>query len=120
MALPTAEDLLLLHNPDCSKSRALKAALDERGADYATRLYLEDPLTDEELTELVARFGGEAHDLVRTGEPEYAQAGLHVRARREAILDAIACYPALLQRPILLRGERAAIGRPLESALELL
>jgi len=120
MTLPTDDSLLLLHNPNCSKSRGLKQALDERGVEYQTRLYLEQPLDEVELAELITRLGVEPHDIVRPGEAEYAEAGLHLRSNRDAITDAVACYPQLLQRPILLRGERAAIGRPLEAALALL
>ncbi|QDU65529.1 ArsC/Spx/MgsR family protein [Engelhardtia mirabilis] len=120
MTLPTDDGLLLLHNPACSKSRALEQALRERGVAFTTRLYLDQPLDEVELADLIRRLGVQARDIVRSGEPQYADAGLHPRSETAAILDAVACYPQLLQRPVLLRGERAAIGRPLEAALELL
>lgn len=121
MSLPNGDDLLLLHNPRCSKSRALRSALEERGVTFTERLYLDDPLSAEELADLHGRLGGAAQALVRSKEPEYAAAGLGPDSPTEAVLDALARYPKLLERPVLVRGDRAAIGRPgPEAALELL
>ena len=120
MALPDARTLLLIHNPRCSKSRAAKALLEERGARFELRLYLEDPLSRDELTELRHRIGRPAREWVRRGEPAFAAAGLASESDDAALLDAIAQHPELLERPILVRGERAVLGRPPERILELL
>ena len=121
MSLPTGDDLLLLHNPRCSKSRALRSALEERGAPFTERLYLEDPLSVEELTDLHGRLGGATQSMVRAKEPEYAAAQLGADSSTEDVLEALARFPKLLERPVLVRGDRAAIGRPgPEAALELL
>jgi len=113
--------VVLLHNPDCSKSRALEATLDARGVTYARRLYLEDPLDGAELRELQRKLGLPAAAMVRSKEAEFAAAGLSSGSSAAEILDAVARHPRLLERPVLIVGERAAIGRPdPDSALALL
>jgi arsenate reductase len=119
--LPDAPDaLLLLHNPRCSKSRAARALLLERGVDFAERRYLEDPLNREELADLAVRLAAPPSAWIRRGEPAFAEAGLARDSSRERVLDAVAAHPALLERPILIRGRRAVVGRPIERVLELL
>jgi len=121
MALPTSDDsLVLLHNPRCSKSRATKALLEERGVAFEERLYLDAPLGREELEDLAARLGKPANEWVRRGEGAFAEAGLDQSASADAILDAMAAHPILMERPILVRGQKAAIGRPPEEVLALL
>jgi arsenate reductase len=119
MALPD-DGLLLLHNPRCSKSRAAKALIEERGATFALRLYLEESLSRAELTALAQRLGRPARDWVRRGEAAFASSGLDASSPDAAILDAIAAHPELLERPILVRGQRAVVGRPTEALLALL
>lgn len=120
MPLPSDDTLVLLHNPRCSKSRAALALLEERGLAFETRLYLEDPLSREELDELARRLGRPASGFVRSKEEAFAEAGLAPDAEDLAILDAMARQPILMERPILVRGSRAAIGRPPEDILGLL
>ena len=113
--------ITLLHNPRCSKSRALKSALDERGADYTERLYLEQPLSLDELNQLRERLGLPAAAMVRAKEAAYAEAGLGPSSTAAELLAAVAQHPGLLERPVLIVDERAAIGRPSpEAALALL
>ncbi len=120
MALPKDDSLLLLHNPRCSKSRELKGALDARGVPFAVRLYLEEPLNKAELADLARRLGSPLADAVRRKESAYARAGLGDRATPAAVAAALVAYPVLLERPILVRGSKAAIGRPTGAALALL
>lgn len=120
MALPEDERLLLLHNPRCSKSCELRSALDDLGAEYDVRLYLEQPLDREELIDLEARLGRPLADLLRAKEGAYRDAGLHAAAGEAQVLEALLAHPALLERPILVRGSRAIVGRPPEAALALL
>lgn len=112
--------LVLLHNPRCSKSRAAKQLLDERGVAYEERRYLERPLTRDELAALARRLGRPAREWVRQGEEIYREAGLGPDAPEAAILDAMARHPSLIERPILIAGERAVVGRPPEAVLALL
>jgi arsenate reductase len=120
LALPAGRSLLLLHNPRCSKSRAAKGLLEARGARFEVRLYLEAPLSKAELDELRRRLGRPAREWVRRGEPAFAAAGLGKDSDDPAVLAAIAAHPELLERPILVRGDRAVVGRPPEQVLELL
>jgi arsenate reductase len=121
MTLPSKRrELLLLHNPRCSKSRATLALLEERGAWFEVREYLNDPLSIPELEELGRRLGGAIIDWTRTGESAFAELGLRKDASDDELLAALAAHPILLQRPILVSDHRAAIGRPPEEVLELL
>jgi len=115
-----ADPLTLLHNPRCSKSRAARALLEERGVAFEERRYLEQPLTRAELEGLWRKLGRPAREWVRRGEAAWAEAGLDERSSDDAILDAMARHPILIERPILVRGERAVLGRPPEALLELL
>jgi arsenate reductase len=120
MALPDDDSLLLLHNPRCSKSRAARALLEERGVAFRERRYLEQPLSRAELGELRRRLGRPAGQWLRRGEPACKEAGLAPDADEEAILDAMAAHPVLIERPIGVRGRRAVVGRPPEQILSLL
>lgn len=121
MPLPASNDRpLLLHNPRCSKSRAARALLEERGVEFDERRYLDEPLTRDELVELAARLGRPAREWVRTGEEAWQRTGLGADAGDEEVLDAIAAEPILLERPILVRHGRATVGRPPERVLDLL
>ena len=121
MGLPDSGDqILLLHNPKCSKSRTVLGLLEERGIDFETRLYLEDPLSLGELEDLAGRLAKRPIELTRTGQAEFADAGLTPESSDAQILEAMVAVPILMQRPILIRGARAAIGRPPEDVLALL
>jgi arsenate reductase len=121
MSLPRSEDeILLLHNPKCSKSRATLALLEARGVDFETRLYLEAPLDVAELRDLGERLGRAPIDFTRTKQAEFGEAGLSKASASEAILEAMAKAPILMERPVVIRGRRAAIGRPPEDVLPLL
>ncbi|MGH0031419.1 MAG: arsenate reductase (glutaredoxin) [Myxococcota bacterium] len=118
--LGTGNRLVLLHNPRCSKSRAAHALLTERGVDFEERRYLEDPLTRQELDLLRERLGRAPAEWVRKGESAFAEAGLGADAGDDAILDAMAKHPILIERPIAVAADRAVVGRPPEDVLELL
>jgi arsenate reductase len=114
------ESLLLLHHPRCSKSRAARELLEQRGARFTLRLYLEEPLARSELDELRRRLGRPAREWTRRGEPAWAATGLGPASDDDAVLDALAAHPELIERPILVRGRRAVVARPPERVLELL
>jgi len=121
MALPERDDrILLLHNPRCSKSREARRLLEERGAAFDERRYLDAPLSRAELEELARRLGLPAREWVRRGEAPWVESGLGPDASDAEILGLVAAHPVLLQRPIALRGRRAVVGRPPERVLELL
>ncbi len=121
MALPQAAgELLLLHNPRCSKSRAARALLAERGVSFRERRYLEQPLDAAELAELRRRLGRPPGEWVRRGEAAWRETGLGDASGEEALLEAVASHPILLERPILVGPSRAVVGRPPERVFELL
>jgi len=121
VALPrTPDEILLLHHPRCSKSRATKALLEDRGLSFTTRLYLEEPLSSEELADLGDRLGKPIREWTRTKEKAFAEAGLTRDSTEEALRAALVEAPILMERPIVIRGRRAAIGRPPENVASLL
>ncbi len=110
----------LIHNPRCSKSRAALELLRERGVEPTLVRYLDEPLGREQLARIVAALGGDAHRIVRVKEAAYGERGLSAESSEDEILDALAAEPRLLERPIALCAERAALGRPPENVLAVL
>ncbi len=109
------------HNPRCSKSRETLALLEKKGVTPAVREYLKQPPTRAEIETLLDQLGGEAAALIRDGEAEFKALGKKkAELTRADIVKAIAAHPVLLQRPVVVKGKRAAIGRPPEAVLPLL
>ena len=114
-------DLTLYHNPRCSKSRAALALLEARGLTPTIVHYLETPPSVEQLRELLRKLGLPARQLLRSGEEQYSALNLADSSlSEEQLLSAMAAQPKLIERPILIVGNRALIGRPTEKLLELL
>jgi arsenate reductase len=103
------------HNPRCSKSRGMLAYLEERGIEPSVVRYLDTPLDVEALRALVTRLGIRPHDLVRAKEPAYRESGLSPDSTNDEVLAAMAAHPVLMERPVVVTGKGAAIGRPLEN-----
>jgi arsenate reductase len=113
--------ITIWHNPRCSKSRETLALLRSRGIEPAVREYLQQPPSTAEVETLVGLLGGDAQELIRDGEPAFKALGRKKTDLSTAdIAQAIAAAPILLQRPIVVAGKRAAIGRPPEAVLPLL
>ncbi len=112
-------DLTLWHNSRCSKSRAALALLTERGLQPTVRLYLKEPPTEDEIVELLRGLEVPAIGLVRTGERVFRDLDL-ADGDDTALVAAMAAHPILIERPILVAGRRAIIGRPPEKILDLL
>ena len=116
----TDQRVTIWANPRCSKSRGAEALLAERGIEVERVLYLDTPPRREELERVLRLLGtDDPRALVRTGEPAYRELGL-AGADREALLDALAEHPELIERPVVVRGDRAVVARPPERLLELL
>jgi arsenate reductase (glutaredoxin) len=115
-------DLTLWHNPRCSKSRAAKAILDERGAAYVERRYLDEPPTADELGALCIALGKEPWDIARMGEDAAKTLNLRELPHEQHLwLDAMSANPILIERPILVTVDgRAVVGRPPEAIESLL
>lgn len=113
--------LTIYHNPACSKSRQTLALLQEHGIEPEQRLYLKTPLNKEEVRHLIKALGGDVRQLLRDTEAEYQALGLANAALSEdALIDALVQNPRLLQRPVVVKGTRAVIGRPPENVLQLI
>jgi arsenate reductase len=113
-------DLTVYEKPTCTTCRKLVALLEERGIDFERVNYHVDPLPEAKIRELVRKTGGSAADLLRKREPAYKE---HVEGRDlsdEEIIALMAEYPPLLQRPVVERGNRAVLARPVEQVEELL
>lgn len=111
----------IYHNPRCSKSRQTLALLEEKAIKPEIIKYLETPPSSDELKGLLKALGMSARELMRTGEDEYKALGLAEPSLTEAqLIDALASHPRLIQRPIVVNGNKAAIGRPPEAVLDIL
>jgi arsenate reductase len=110
---------VFLHNPHCSKSRAALELVREAGLDLPVREYLHDPLSLDELRRLVALLGVRPIAITRRNEPQFAALGLSDATPDEEVFRAIAEHPILLERPIVVRGGRAVVGRPVERVREV-
>lgn len=114
-------ELTLYHNPRCSKSRGALELLEARGLAPTIVRYLETPPSAVELRDLLAKLGLTARQLLRTGEDEYKALGLDDASLSEdQLIAAMTQHPKLIERPILVAGSKAVVGRPPEKVLEIL
>ena len=113
--------ITIYHNPRCSKSRQTLALIEQAGVKPTVVLYLEEPLSSDDIALLLTKLDINASELVRKQEDEYKQAQLHLSTPSEQeLLIAMSQYPKLIERPIVVKGEKAIIGRPPENVLSLL
>lgn len=119
-AMPFMTTCRLYHNPRCSKSRGALALLEERGVEAELVRYLDTPPSRDELLALLAKLDMRPSELVRRSEEvcktEYADREMS----EDNWLDAMLAHPVLIERPILVCGDRAVVARPPERVLELL
>jgi arsenate reductase len=114
-------ELTIYEKPTCTTCKNLAVLLQERGIDFERVNYHVDTLSEQEIRELVRKTGAPARDLFRKREPVYTELGLGERkVDDDEAIRLMAEHPALLQRPVVVRGERAVLARPVERALELL
>lgn len=113
--------LTILHNPRCSKSREALALLRERGVEPRVVEYLKTPPSAAELEGILRAAGLEPRDLMRKGEDVYRELGIGAGDfSREELVDLMVRHPVLIERPVVVSGDRAVVGRPPERVLELL
>ena len=112
-------NITMYHNPRCSKSRATLELLRERGIEPRIVEYLQAPPSRAELEALLAALGKTPRELARRGEAAWNELALD-DADDARVLDALLAHPVLIERPIVVDGARAAIGRPPEAVLALL
>jgi len=115
-----SDSIVLYHNPRCSKSRETRALLEEKGFTFEIIEYLKQPLDAKHVLCLSKMLGTPVSEIVRTGEKTFKELdNPPADSDEKALAQLIADNPILLQRPIVVNGKRAAIGRPPESVLNL-
>jgi len=113
--------ITVYEKPTCTTSRALDKLLRESGVSFDKVDYYISPLTEKKLTELIRKMGIQPRDLLRTKEPVYRELGIAKGDLSEGeIVSMMIKHPDLIQRPIVERGDRAVLARPVEKVKELL
>lgn len=113
-------DVTVFEKPTCTTCRKLFKLLTENGIDAERIDYHVLGLTRDQLDEIVRKTGLSPRQLLRTKEPEYKELGLNDQALSdEKILQAMVTYPSLLERPVVIKGDRAVLARPAEKVLDL-
>lgn len=113
-------EIKIYHNPRCSKSRETLALLKDKGIEPLVVEYLKTPPTESELKDLLTKLGFEdPRQLMRTKEADYKEQGLK-EVSGDALISAMAQTPKLIERPIVINGDQAKLGRPPEQVLDIL
>ena len=111
-------DVVIYHNPDCGTSRNALGLIRNAGVEPHVVEYLKTPPSADEIRGLLARLGLSPRELVR--RKEAAEAGLDPSLPDDALIAGMAANPAVIERPIVVNGDRAALGRPPEAVLSIL
>ncbi len=115
------QPITIWHNPNCSKSRASMALLEKQNnLSITTFNYLETPPSYEALTQVLRQLALSPRELMRTKEDLYQELGLHTVTSNRVLIEAMCSHPKLIERPIIIKGERAVIARPIENLHTLL
>ena len=112
--------IVIYHNPRCSKSRSACELIASQGLAAKVIDYLKTPLSQDELRGLLKKLGMKPEELVRRGEAMFKENYAGRTLSEEQWLDALVAHPILIERPIVVRGAKAVIGRPPEKVMELL
>jgi len=107
--------ITILHNPRCSKSRAGVALLEEKGLEFEVCKYLDEALTPDELSEILEKLGKRPLDIIRKNEEVFKTEFADKELSDEEWVLAMLEYPRLIERPIVINGDKAVIGRPTEA-----
>jgi arsenate reductase (glutaredoxin) len=111
----------IFHNPRCTKSRQTLQLLKDRGIEPEVVEYLKTPPSAAELADILDKLGIEPRDLMRKQEAEYKANGLDSSALdKQSLIDGMVSHPILIERPIVVANDKAAIGRPPENVLSIL
>lgn len=113
--------ITIFHNPRCSKSRQTLQLLNENGVEPEIVEYLKVGVCQDTVESLLSKLGVEPRAMMRTKEAEYKEQNLgDDNVSRDALINAIVATPKLLERPIVVNGDKAAIGRPPENVLDII
>ena len=107
-------------NPRCSKSRETLALVEAQGVTPVVRKYLDDAPTEAEIRAVLAALGLRPIEAMRTKEAEFSAMGLTADSADDVLIRAMAEVPKLIERPIVVKGDKARLGRPPEAVLEIL
>ncbi|MBL3590112.1 MAG: arsenate reductase (glutaredoxin) [gamma proteobacterium endosymbiont of Lamellibrachia anaximandri] len=111
----------IFHNPRCSKSRQTLQLLKDNGVEPEIVEYLKTPPNRDTLEQVLDMLGMEPRDLMRKKENEYKENNLNdASLTRDQLIDAMIAHPKLIERPIVIKNGKAALGRPLEQVLEII
>lgn len=115
-------DVTIFHNPSCSHSRGALGILEARSIDHSVIEYLVSPPDRETLEAVISKLVDPVSELVRTGDKKFVELGLdpHAYQTADQVIDLLLVHPELMQRPIVVRGDRAVIARPSERVAEIL
>lgn len=113
-------EVQIWHNPRCSKSRAAMTLLEENGIEADVVKYLEADIDEAMIKELLLKLDIDAIDLMRTKEDKFKELMLDKVGDEGVLIRAMSRFPKLIERPIIIRGDKAVIGRPAEKIMEFL
>jgi arsenate reductase len=115
------DTIQIYHNPRCSKSRQTLALIEEKGVQPEIILYLEKTPNADTLNDILGKLGISARELLRKGEQAYKDNQLaNKELSEEQLVQAMTEFPKLIERPIVIKGDKAVLGRPPENVLALL
>lgn len=110
----------LYHNPRCSKSREALQLLEEKGVNPVLVLYMEEPITPNELESVLDKLNIDAPDLIRKNEKIWKEEFADKELTEDELIFCMIEHPQLMERPILENGDKARIGRPTDKILEII
>ena len=108
------------HNPRCSKSRASLEVLENSSQEITIYRYLDELPSEEDVKEILTKLGISAKELMRKDESIYKELNIKDLDNEDKLIKLLCEYPRLIQRPIIIKGDKAVIGRPIEKTIELL
>ena len=114
------QNIQIWHNPKCSKSRAAIELLENKNIDVNVVKYLEQTPTKEQLKDVLSKLKISAKELLRTGEDIYKELNLKDINDEETLIEIMTKNPILIERPIIIKGDKAVIARPIENLEDLL
>lgn len=112
--------IVIYHNPRCSKSRETLAILETKKADYKVIKYLDVPIREEKLSKIIKLLKIKPIELVRKNESIWKENFKHLDFTDEELIQVMTKYPQLIERPIVINGNKATIGRPPKKILDII
>lgn len=112
--------MIIYHNPRCSKSRQTLALIEEKGAKVEVKEYLKEAPSHAELKEVINKLGIKPYDLLRRGEADFKENFKGKDLSDDEWIQAMLDFPKMIERPIVVKDQKAVLGRPPENVLDLL